>query len=276
MKRSSLVARIKAKSSFLCVGLDSDIDKLPQSVRKSNRPVLEFNKRIIEYTSQHCVAYKLNTAFYECRGVEGWKDMEDTLAFIGHDHFVIADAKRGDIGNTSNMYAKAFLENLDFDAITVSPYMGRDSIEPFKNIKGKWVIILALTSNSGSLDFQKKKIVENGFLYEEVLQNTASYCSSEDTMYVIGATRSEDMAHVRSIIPDHFLLVPGVGAQGGSLEDVVKYGLIEDIGLLVNSSRGIIFASSGDDYASSAGREAMSIAQKMNDLLQSRLNGNNF
>lgn len=263
MKKSDLTAAIKDKKSFLCVGLDTEIGKLPDTVEKSVAGMLEFNKNIIDATAPYCVSYKINTAFYEQYGTEGWRVMEETLNYIPNGFFTIADAKRGDIGNTSTMYARAFLEKQNFDAITVSPYMGNDSVLPFMQMNGKFVIVLGLTSNSGSSDLQMLPMQDGRMLYEHVIEKIVSWGDDESTMIVAGATRGEMLGVIRKYAPRHFLLVPGVGAQGGSLKEVVEFGMNEAVGLLVNSSRGIIYASSGADYAAAAAREAHRLQQEM-------------
>lgn len=257
MDRKKLVAIIRERKSCLCVGLDTDPSKLPSGVS-----MLDFNKAIIDATRPYCVAYKPNIAFYECLGAEGWNILEETVRYIGEDHFTIADAKRGDIGNTSNYYAKTFFETYGFDSVTVAPYMGKDSVEPFLQHAGKWAIVLALTSNAGSADFQMQSI-DGKLLYQHVLDNVASWGSDENTMFVVGATRAEMLADVRRIVPNHFLLVPGVGAQGGSLEEVMKLGMNADCGLLINASRSILYASSGADFADAAAKEARNMAEQM-------------
>jgi len=268
MTKAELIAQIQKKSSFLCVGLDTDINKIPAHLRKIEDPVFEFNKQIIDETAAYAVAYKPNIAFYEAMGPKGWESLQKTLDYIPKEIFTIADAKRGDIGNTSGLYAKAFFETMDFDSITVAPYMGVDSVKPFLEFDNKWVILLALTSNEGSQDFQVIKS-ENGKPYfQEVLEKSRAWGSSENMMYVVGATRGEKIAEIRQIVPDHFFLVPGVGAQGGSLSEVAKYGMNKDCGLLVNSSRGIIYASSGQDFAKKAGEEAKKLQEEMESLLQ--------
>jgi orotidine-5'-phosphate decarboxylase len=267
MTKAELIAQIQEKSSFLCVGLDTDIQKIPDHLRQSADPIFEFNKQIIDATAEFAVAYKPNIAFYEALGPKGWESLQKTLDYIPKDIFTIADAKRGDIGNTSKLYARAFFENMNFDSITVAPYMGRDSVEPFLEFDGKWVILLALTSNEGSADFQLLDDREGKQLFQQVLEKSQQWGSSENLMYVVGATRGEKIAEVRSTVPDHFFLVPGVGAQGGSLEEVAKYGMNKDCGLLVNSSRGIIYASSGKDFAQEAGKAAKQIQEEMKGLL---------
>jgi orotidine-5'-phosphate decarboxylase len=261
MNRSELIDKIKLRRSFLCVGLDTDPAKIPAGIS-----VLDFNKAIIDATREYCVAYKPNLAFYECMGIEGWKILDETVRYIGKDHFTIADAKRGDIGNTSSYYAKTFFETYQFDSITVAPYMGRDSVEPFLQFKDKWAIVLALTSNSGAEDFELQNLADEK-LYERVLRISSSWGSTENMMYVVGATRPEKLAEVRKIVPDHFLLVPGVGAQGGSLREVAHYGMNKDCGLLVNASRSILYASGGKDFAEAAANEASGMANEMKELL---------
>lgn len=265
-----LFEQIKKKKSFLCVGLDSDMAKIPVHLQETEDPVFEFNKAIVEATAAYAVAYKPNIAFYESRGVAGWRSLEKTVNYIkGHypEIFTIADAKRGDIGNTSQMYAKAFLQTLDFDSITVAPYMGEDSVTPFLQYEGKWVILLALTSNKGAFDFQFFDS-EGEKLYEKVLKKSQEWGDRLNMMYVVGATKAEMLEGIRKIVPDHFLLVPGVGAQGGSLEEVAKYGMNAHCGLLVNSSRGIIFADRTENFASRAGEEACKLQQSMALLLK--------
>jgi orotidine-5'-phosphate decarboxylase len=257
MNKAKLVELIRSRKSFLCVGLDTDPSKLPAGVS-----ALEFNKAIIDATREFAVSYKPNLAFYEAMGRQGWDLLEETVAYIGNEHFTIADAKRGDIGNTSSYYAKAFFETYGFDSITVAPYMGKDSVSPFLQFQDKWAIVLALTSNEGSKDFQTQKVGEE-YLFEKVLRDVASWGTDENTMFVVGATKAESLAQIRQIIPNHFLLVPGVGAQGGSLQEVVKYGMNNEIGLLVNASRSILYASSGADYASAAAAEAKKMQEEM-------------
>jgi orotidine-5'-phosphate decarboxylase len=272
MDHLSLFKEIVAKRSFLCVGLDSEIEKIPSFLLKTKDPVFEFNKRIIDSTSKYTVAYKPNIAFYECNGPSGWKSLESTLSYIKKNYpgiFVIADAKRGDIGNTSKMYARAFFERMNFDAITVAPYMGEDSVTPFLEYKDKWVILLALTSNKGADDFQYHN--EDGIrLFERVLTLSRKWGSTDNIMYVVGATRAEMLKEIRKIVPEHFLLVPGVGAQGGSLKEVAKYGLNSKCGLLVNSSRGIIFADNSDSFDKVAGEKAAETQKEMELYLSER------
>jgi orotidine-5'-phosphate decarboxylase len=262
MTKAELIQQIRLKKSFLCVGLDPDLDKLPPHLLETEDPIFEFNKAIIDATKDLCVAYKPNTAFYECHGVKGWESLEKTINYIPKDCFIIADAKRGDIGNTSSYYAKTFFETLPCDAVTVAPYMGSDSVKPFLNFEGKWVILLALTSNQGSLDFQFTES-EGTKLYEKVLKKAQEWGNDEQLMFVVGATRAEEIAKVRALAPNNFFLVPGVGAQGGSLDEVVKYGANDECGLLVNSSRGIIYASRGKDFAIAANGEALKIQSEM-------------
>jgi len=265
MDHTKLFENIVKKRSFLCVGLDSEIEKIPSFLLNSEDPIFEFNKRIIDATAEYSVAYKPNVAFYECYGAKGWTALESTVRYIKENYpdiFVIADAKRGDIGNTSKMYAKAFLENMPFDAITVAPYMGEDSVTPFLSYKDKWVVLLALTSNKGADNFQYHN--EDGIkLFERVLSISQKWGSVDNLMYVVGATRAEMLKGIRKLVPDHFLLVPGVGAQGGSLEEVAKYGLNSKCGLLVNSSRGIIFANNTENFDRVAGEKAKEIQVDM-------------
>jgi orotidine-5'-phosphate decarboxylase len=266
MDRQELIKQIKEKKSFLCVGLDSDVEKLPTHLKDKPNAQLLFNKEIIEATLPHCVAYKINTAFYESQGVAGWQAMEDTIKLIPSTHLIIADAKRGDIGNTSDQYAKAFFNQLNCDAITVAPYMGYDSVEPFLRYKNKWTIVLALTSNSGARDFQLTKS-DSLYLYEEVIRKVSGWSSEENLMFVIGASQAIEITNVRKMIPHHFLLIPGVGAQGGSLEEVYRFGHTSDVGLLVNASRSIIFASEGEDFAQAAAVEAKTMHEQMKALM---------
>lgn len=264
MTRKQLVTQIQQKQSFLCVGLDTDFDKIPKHLQSHPDAVFEFNKAIIDATKDLCVAYKINTAFYEAMGLKGWEAMEKTVNYIPTELFKIADAKRGDIGNTSSQYAKAFFETLNFDAITVAPYMGEDSIRPFLEYENKWTIVLGLTSNIGSKDFEQLKICSdakdksNDFLFEQVLKKVTTWGNKDNLMFVVGATKASDLESIRQIIPDNFLLVPGVGFQGGSLKEVSKYGMNKDCGLLVNASRAIIYASEEGDFAT----EARAIAQQ--------------
>ena len=292
MTRQQLIEQIRRKKSYLCVGLDTDITKIPGHLLTGPEPVLSFNKAIIDATRDYCVAYKINTAFYEAMGAKGWEIMEKTVQYIGHEHFTIADAKRGDIGNTGDQYAKAFFETLPFDSVTVAPYMGKDSVIPFLKREGKWAIVLGLTSNEGSSDFQKlnlfdagkinnslKNIVLSPFvleqgedteLYKEVLRKVACWGTTDNLMFVIGATQPEEFESIRKIIPRHFLLVPGVGAQGGSLQSISEKAMTEDCGLLVNSSRAIIYASGGTDYAEKARAMAIAVQQEMAGYLSEK------
>ncbi len=264
MKRSELIQKIKAKKSFLCVGLDPDLDKIPAHLHDAEDPIFEFNKAIIDSTRDYAVAYKPNSAFYECLGLDGWSAFEKTVEYIGDDHFIIADAKRGDIGNTARKYAEAFLQKLPCDAITVAPYMGEDSVSPFLEFENKWAILLALTSNKGAADFQMQQIEgKSEYIYQRVIKESQNWGTSENLMYVVGATRPEYLLRIRQLAPDHFFLVPGVGAQGGTIEDVARYGMNKDIGLLVNSSRGIIYAGTGSDFAVKAENSAADLVKSM-------------
>lgn len=270
MNKQALIGQIKLKQSFLCIGLDVDLDIIPAHLLDSEDPVFEFNKQIIDATCDLAVAYKPNTAFYEAYGLNGWKSLEKTINYLNKNHpeiFTIADAKRGDIGNTSTRYAKAFFEDLNFNSVTVAPYMGKDSVEPFLAFADKFTILLALTSNIGGLDFQTMENKEGITLYEKVLQTAVTWKNHEQLMFVVGATRPEYFQKIRKIVPDHFLLVPGIGAQGGDLQEVCKYGLNKDIGLLVNSSRGIIYASQEKDFAIQARNKALELQQEMQDIL---------
>jgi orotidine-5'-phosphate decarboxylase len=267
MTRAELIHQIKAKRSFLCVGLDTDLTKIPEHLLGDEDPIYSFNKAIIEATADLCVAYKPNIAFYECYGIKGWQSLQKTWAALPKDCFSIADAKRGDIGNTSGRYAMAFFDEqtsgLGFDSITIAPYMGKDSVTPFLDFKGKWAIVLALTSNEGSLDFQNFENKDGAQLFEQVIDKVSTWGTPDNLMYVVGATRGEGFIKIREHAPDHFLLVPGVGAQGGSLGDVCKFGMNKDCGLLVNSTRGIIYASSGRDFAERAREEALVLQKEM-------------
>lgn len=264
MNKAQLFQQIQKKNSYLCVGLDTDLSKIPAHLLKLEDPVFEFNKQIIDATKEYAVAYKPNIAFYEALGPKGWESLAKTLEYIPQDIFTIADAKRGDIGNTSKLYAKAFFETMNFDSITVAPYMGEDSVTPFLEFEGKWVILLAHTSNAGSNDFQLLTDRESGqAFYEKVILKSREWASPDQLMFVVGATRADKIEKIRELAPDNFFLVPGVGAQGGSLEDVSKYGLNKECGLLVNSSRGIIYASTGEDFAEVASREASAIQKDM-------------
>ena len=267
MTREFLIEQINKKKSFLCVGLDTDIEKIPSHLKTAADAVFQFNKEIIDATKDYCVAYKLNTAFYEARGLKGWEALEKTANYIPDTHFKIADAKRGDIGNTSDQYAKAFFETISFDAITVAPYMGSDSVKPFLKYNDKWTIVLGLTSNEGSKDFQQQKIGRD-FLYEEVIRKTSEWGSKENLMFVVGATKATELSSIRKIIPDHFLLIPGVGAQGGSLADVCKYGLNNDCGLLINASRAIIYAGKNTNFAEEARTVALQYQTEMKRYLR--------
>lgn len=271
MDRKSLFEQIKHKKSFLCVGLDSELGRLPKHLLDENDPVFAFNKAIIDATAPHAVAYKPNTAFYEANGSKGWQSLEKTIAYLHAKHpeiFVIADAKRGDIGNTSSLYARAFFQNLGVDAVTVAPYMGHDSIKPFLGYDQKWVILLALTSNSGSADFQYFES-NTDRLFERVIKQSREWANADQLMFVVGATHPEELAQIRNIVPDYFFLVPGVGAQGGDLAAVCKAGFNQQCGLLVNASRSILYASSGKDFAEKAGEEAAKLHLEMEQQLLS-------
>lgn len=270
MNKNELINQIQKKQSFLCVGLDTDINKIPEHLRSVDDPIFAFNKAIIDATAPYTVAYKPNIAFYECYGISGWKSLEKTVNYIKNkfpEIFLIADAKRGDIGNTSKMYAQAFLENLPFDAVTIAPYMGEDSVSPFLTYEGKWAILLALTSNKGAFDFQFQES-DGKALYEHVLETSQKWGNDKNMMYVVGATKAEMLGNVRAIAPNHFLLVPGVGAQGGSLEAVAQFGMNKDCGLLVNSSRGIIYADTTEKFAEVAGQKAQELQQQMAELMK--------
>lgn len=269
MTLEKLVLEIKRKKSFLCIGLDVDLNKIPEFLLKEEDPVFAFNKAIIDATHRFAVAYKPNIAFYEAQGLMGWQSLERTIQYLNEKYpeiFTIADAKRGDIGNTSTMYAKTFFETLNFDSVTVAPYMGKDSVEPFLAFEGKHAIMLALTSNPGATDFQTEKIGGQE-LYQKVLETSKTWKNSDRLMYVVGATQAESLAEIRKIVPTSFLLVPGVGVQGGSLEEVCKYGMAENIGLLVNSSRGIIYASQKEDFAQAAAEKARILQEQMKSVL---------
>ncbi|MGB1308869.1 MAG: orotidine-5'-phosphate decarboxylase [Oceanihabitans sp.] len=272
MNQDLLVNQIHNKKSFLCIGLDVDLNKIPEHLLQEEDPIFAFNKAIIDATHHLCVAYKPNTAFYEAYGLKGWKSLEKTINYLNANHpeiFTIADAKRGDIGNTSTMYAKAFFEDLAFDSVTVAPYMGKDSIEPFLAFKDKHTIMLALTSNQGAFDFQTKEVAGKE-LYKQVLETSKSWKNAKNLMYVVGATKAEYFAEIRKIIPDNFLLVPGVGAQGGNLQDVCKYGMSKNVGLLINSSRGIIYASNQKDFAEAAASKAIELQKQMETILNEK------
>ena len=278
MNREELFENIKRKKSFLCVGLDTDVNKIPEFLFDQEGeldPIFEFNKAIIDATADLCVAYKPNIAFYESLGVQGWDVLERTVEYIRAnypDQFIIADAKRGDIGNTSAMYARTFFGAMEFDSVTVAPYMGEDSVTPFLTYEGKWVTLLALTSNKGAFDFQFLEDKESGErLFEKVLNTSKKWGDENNMMYVVGATKAEMLSDIRKIIPNHFLLVPGIGAQGGSLEEVVKYGMNDQCGLLVNSSRAILYASSGEDFAAAARQEALKVQKQMEECLKDSL-----
>ena len=274
MKKEDLLIQIKTKRSFLCIGLDTDIQKIPKFLLKSEDPIFEFNKKIIDATNSYCVAYKPNIAFYESLGISGWKALEKTIKYINSSYpeiFTIADAKRGDIGNTSSMYAKAYFETLNFDSITINPYMGKDSVEPFLKYKNKHTILLALTSNVGAFDFQTKNIVDNSNkLYEEVIKTSTSWKNSNQLMYVVGATKASYLKEIRNIVPNSFLLIPGVGAQGGDLKEVCDNGLNNEVGLLINSSRSIIYASNDTNFDIDAAKNAQEIQSQMGDILSNR------
>ena len=271
MNKQQLIDNIRRKQSFLCVGLDTDIKKIPDFLLDSHEPIFAFNKAIIDATADLCVAYKPNLAFYECLGVKGWQALEKTVKYIRQnypDQFIIADAKRGDIGNTSAMYARSFFEDLQVDAVTVAPYMGEDSVTPFLGYDNTWVILLALTSNKGSHDFQLTEDTQGERLFEKVLRKSQEWTGDDRMMYVVGATQGRAFEDIRKIVPNHFLLVPGVGAQGGSLEEVCKYGMTRDCGLIVNSSRGIIYAGKDQDFAEAARRAAKEVQLQMAEQLK--------
>lgn len=267
MNRKELIEQIRKKESFLCVGLDTDLEKIPKHLLEYDDPIFEFNKQIIDNTKDYCVAYKPNIAFYECEGSKGWESLKKTLDYIPKNIFTIADAKRGDIGNTAHRYAKTYFETFNFDSVTIAPYMGEDSIKPFLNFQDKWGIVLGLTSNKGAFDFQFDELKEGSMLFEIVIRKTAEWGTNENLMFVVGATKNEYFKTIRNIIPNHFLLVPGVGAQGGSLKEVCEFGLTNEIDLLVNSSRGIIYASDGEDFGEKAKEAALIIQQEMAYIL---------
>jgi len=267
MTKEQLFEQIQQKQSYLCIGLDTDINKIPDHLLSYDDPVFEFNKQIIEATHDLCVAYKPNTAFYETRGKSGWESLEKTLDIIPDNIFTISDAKRGDIGNTSSMYAKAFFEEMNFDSVTVAPYMGEDSVKPFLSFKDKWVILLGLTSNMGSKDFQTLDLANGEKLWQRVLKQATEWGTDQNLMFVIGATKADMFKEIRNLVPDHFFLVPGVGAQGGDLRTLSQYGMNSNCGLLVNSSRGIIYASQGKDFAEKAREKALELQQEMAVLL---------
>ena len=274
MKRKDLISQIKRKKSFLCIGLDTDINKIPKFLLDLEDPIFEFNKKIIDATNSYCVAYKPNIAFYESQGLNGWKALEKTIKYINSNFpeiFTIADAKRGDIGNTSSMYAKAYFDTLNFDSITINPYMGKDSVEPFLDYKNKHTILLALTSNLGAFDFQTKNVDKTSHqFYYEVIKTSTNWKNSSQLMYVVGATKASYLREIRNIIPNNFLLIPGMGAQGGDLKDVCKNGMNNDVGLLVNSSRSIIFASTDSDFDLISAKKAQEIQSQMENILSSR------
>jgi orotidine-5'-phosphate decarboxylase len=263
MTRAELVAQIRAKNSCLCVGLDTDIQKIPKHLLKEKNPILAFNKAIIDATKDYCVAYKPNLAFYEVLGVRGWEILEETLLYIPSTHFTIADAKRGDIGNTSKMYAKTFFETFNFDSVTIAPYMGSDSVQPFLEFEGKWAILLALTSNTGAQDFERLKLENDSFLYQEVVKKSQQWGTPENLMYVVGATAPDALKDIRRLAPEHFFLIPGVGAQGGDLEEVMEAATNKDVGVLVNASRSILYASNGVDFQEKAAEEAKAMVEVM-------------
>lgn len=268
MHRNELVAQIKKKKSVLCVGLDTDASKIPQQLQNDPNGILLFNKAIIDATKDFTVAYKINTAFYEAMGIKGWEIMQETLAYIPNDIFTIADAKRGDIGNTATQYAKTFFETYPYDSVTVAPYMGADSVQPFLAFENKWAIVLGLTSNPGSKDFQMLSLDDQSYLYEHVLKTVSSWGTFNNTMFVIGATRADQLQNVRKILPNHFLLIPGVGAQGGDVATVCEHALTEDGGILINVSRGIIYASNQEDFASKAHDAAKMYQQEMQQFFK--------
>lgn len=285
MTRAELIQQILSKKSYLCVGLDTDVALIPQHLLSHADPVFEFNRQVIDATRDHCIAYKINTAFYEASGAKGWETMERTVEHIGSSHFTIADAKRGDIGNSSAQYAKAFFETLGFDAITVAPYMGEDSVRPFLEYKNKWTILLGLTSNPGAADFEMQKVTrqldvleegmhihqtESKYLYEAVLETAAGWAGAEKLMFVTGATQAAEFKRIRARVPEHFLLVPGVGAQGGSLAEVSELAMTKDCGLLVNASRAIIYAGKGEEFAEEAGRAAQLYQKEMKQFLAAK------
>ena len=262
MNRQELVQRIRDRRSYLCIGLDTDIHKIPKHLLSHPDPMFAFNKAIIDATKDLCVAYKINTAFYECQGIRGWESLQRTVEYIPEDIFTIADAKRGDIGNTSTYYAKTFYETYGFDSVTVAPYMGHDSVQPFLGFPGKWAIVLGLTSNAGSADFQMQPLAGEK-LYENVIRTCASWGSADDMMFVVGATQARSVADIRKIVPDHFFLVPGVGAQGGSLKDISEKGMNNDVGLLVNASRAVIYAGNDEKFADDAYVAALKLQKEM-------------
>lgn len=267
MKRTELINQIKTQQSYLCVGLDTDIKKFPSHLQSQPDAVLQFNKAIVNATKDYCIAYKINTAFYEVFGAKGWEILEETLTYIPSTHFTIADAKRGDIGNTSAQYAKTFFETYKFDAVTVAPYMGEDSIRPFLDYKDKFTIVLGLTSNKGANDFEYLKTVDNNFFYEEIISKISTWATPDNLMFVVGATQAKQLQSIRKIIPGNFLLIPGIGAQGGNLEEVSKYGMNKDCGLLVNVGRSVIYASGKEDFAEAAANVAKTYQKEMRRYL---------
>lgn len=267
MHKDKLISLIKSRKSYLSIGLDTDLDKIPPFLLDNEDPLFEFNKAIIDVTRELCVAYKPNTAFYECYGAKGWASLQKTIDYIGDDHFIIADAKRGDIGNTSARYAKAFFEDMGASAVTVAPYMGEDSVSPFLGFKDKWVILLALTSNKGSEDFQNELLTNGDSLYQKVIQRSSEWADENQLMYVVGATHPEQLGEIRRMVPNHFFLIPGVGAQGGDLIAVSNQSINHECGILVNSSRGIIYASQGEDFAAAAYVKAKDMQLVMKDIL---------
>lgn len=271
MNRAQLIEQVKAKQSYLCVGLDTDITKIPKHLHARPNAVLQFNKAMIDATKNHCIAYKINTAFYEVYGLKGWEVLEETLAYIPSTHFTIADAKRGDIGNTSAQYAKTFFETYRFDAVTVAPYMGEDSVRPFLEYKDKFTIVLGLTSNKGASDFEYLKTSTGNYFYEEVIRKVSGWGSPDNLMFVVGATQAKELENIRQYIPGNFLLIPGVGAQGGSLEEVSKYGMNKDCGLLVNVGRSILYASANEDFAETAAIVSKEYQQQMENHLKACL-----
>ena len=275
MTRKELIEQIRKKQTYLCVGLDTDLNRIPRHLLTEPDPIFAFNRGIIDSTRDLCVSYKINTAFYEAQGLKGWKAMEKTVSYIGEEHFKIADAKRGDIGNTSDQYAKAFFETLPFDAVTVAPYMGEDSVKPFLQYKGKWAIVLGLTSNEGAVDFEMKKMAREDtrhgvdeFLYERVLKRVSDWGTTDNLMFVVGATQADEFSHIRRLTPNHFYLVPGVGAQGGSLKEISENAMNRDCGLIVNASRAIIYASNGTDFDKKAREVAVGYQQEMRGYLR--------
>ena len=268
MTKAQLFEYIRYKQSYLCVGLDTDIRKIPSHLHRAGDPIFEFNKQIIDATADYCVAYKPNLAFYEAHGTRGWESLQKTMEYVPKEFFTIADAKRGDIGNTAGLYARAFFEQMNFDALTVAPYMGSDSVTPFLDFEDKWVILLALTSNTGSHDFQTLPLKDGKPLFEQVIKTSQTWARADRMMYVVGATQASQLSRIRQLLSDHFLLVPGVGAQGGDLEEVSRAGLNRECGLLVNASRSIIYASNGEDFAQRAAAEARNLQQQMAGLLE--------